>query len=58
MMALESHIAELRERHHALEREVEQERLHPSSDDLHIAELKKQKLHLKEEIERFTGQMH
>ncbi|MBI1260957.1 MAG: DUF465 domain-containing protein [Rhizobiales bacterium] len=57
-MALESHIAELRERHQALEQEVERERLHPSSDDLHIAELKKQKLHLKEEIERFTGQTH
>jgi len=54
-MALESHIAELRERHRALEQEIEREIHHPSSDDLHIAELKKSKLRLKEEIERFMG---
>jgi len=54
-MALESHIAELRDRHHALEREIEDQIHHPSSDDLHIAELKKQKLRLKEEIEKLDG---
>ncbi|HMM13096.1 MAG: DUF465 domain-containing protein [Parvibaculum sp.] len=54
-MALESHIAELRDRHRTLEREIEQELLHPSSDDLRIAELKKQKLRLKEQIERLSG---
>jgi hypothetical protein len=54
-MALESHIAELRDRHQALERAIEAELHHPSSDDLHIAELKKQKLRLKEEISRLGG---
>ncbi|MDP2151789.1 YdcH family protein [Parvibaculum sp.] len=54
-MALESHIAELRDRHRALEQEIDHQIHHPSSDDLHIAELKKQKLRLKEEIERLTG---
>lgn len=53
-MALESHIAELNNRHRALETEIESELHHPASDDLHIAELKKQKLKLKEEIERLT----
>jgi hypothetical protein len=53
-MALESHIAELRDRHTALEREIESELHHPASDDLHIAELKKHKLKLKEEIERLS----
>lgn len=51
-MALDSHIAELRDRHKALEEEINSELLHSSSDDLHIAELKKKKLRLKEEIER------
>ncbi|MBX3489025.1 DUF465 domain-containing protein [Parvibaculum sp.] len=55
-MALESHIAELRDRHRALEVEIEAEIHHPSSDDLHIAELKKQKLRLKEEIERLGSE--
>ncbi|MEW6089923.1 YdcH family protein [Parvibaculum sp.] len=54
-MALESHIAELRDRHKALEREIENQIQHPSSDDLQIAELKKQKLRLKEEIERLSS---
>ncbi|HEX7775776.1 MAG TPA: DUF465 domain-containing protein [Parvibaculum sp.] len=53
-MALESHIAELRDRHTTLEREIESELHHPASDDLHIAELKRQKLKLKEEIERLS----
>ncbi|MEX0838451.1 MAG: DUF465 domain-containing protein [Parvibaculum sp.] len=55
-MALESHIAELRDRHKALEQEIDAEIHHPSSDDLHIAELKKQRLRLKEEIERLGGE--
>tara|TARA_R110000824_G_scaffold390760_3_gene587557 strand:+ start:34928 stop:35107 length:180 start_codon:yes stop_codon:yes gene_type:complete len=55
-MALESHIAELNNRHKSLEEAIEHELLHPASDDLHIAELKKMKLRLKEEIEKLTGQ--
>lgn len=55
-MALESHIAELNNRHRALEDQIEGELHHPASDDLHIAELKKMKLKLKEEIERLTAQ--
>lgn len=54
-MALESHIAELRDRHKALEQEIDHQTHHPSSDDLHVAELKKQKLKLKEEIERLSS---
>lgn len=53
-MALESHIAELHNRHQALEREIEGELHHPSADDLHIAELKKHKLRLKEEIQKLS----
>lgn len=53
-MALESHITELRDRHKALEKEIERQLRLPASDDLHIAELKKQKLRLKEEIEKLS----
>ena len=51
-MALQSHLAELERRHQALEKEIEQEQLHPSSDGLRLVELKRRKLHLKDEIER------
>ena len=54
-MALDSRIAELRDRHKALEQEINSELLHSSSDDLHIAQLKKKKLKLKEEIERLNA---
>ena len=51
-MSLEVHIHELHERHRQLEAEIDREILSPSGDDLAIAELKKRKLRLKEEIER------
>ncbi len=51
-MALQSHLAELERRHKALEREIEQELTHPAGDDLKLAELKRKKLQLKDEIER------
>ena len=41
-MALQSHLAELERRHQALEKEIEQELLHPSSDDLRLVELKRE----------------
>jgi hypothetical protein len=53
-MALESHIAELNSRHQALETQIEGELHHPASNDLRIAELKKMKLRLKEEIEKLS----
>ncbi|HEY1749355.1 MAG TPA: DUF465 domain-containing protein [Xanthobacteraceae bacterium] len=51
-MAIESHLAELERRHHALEIEISEALTHPSSDGLKIAELKRLKLHLKDEIAR------
>lgn len=54
-MALEVHIAELKDRHRSLEREIENQLQRPSSDDLHIAELKKKKLRLKEEILKLSS---
>ena len=51
-MAIESHLAELEKRHQALEEEINEAMTHPSADDLQIAELKRKKLHVKDEIAR------
>ena len=51
-MALESHLAELERRHQALEQEISEALMHPSTDGLTIAELKRRKLHVKDEIAR------
>ena len=51
-MAIESHLAELEKRHQALEQEINEALAHPSADDLQIAELKRKKLYVKDEIER------
>jgi hypothetical protein len=42
----------LQQRHHALEKEIAEALKHKSVDDLEVVELKRQKLHLKDEIER------
>lgn len=51
-MSIESHVAELLRRHAALEREIEDAVAHPAVDPLEVTQMKRRKLHLKEEIER------
>ena len=51
-MSLSSHLAELRRKHTELSDKIEETQRHPGSSDLEITELKRQKLHLKDEIER------
>ncbi len=51
-MSLSSHLAELRRKHASLEELIESELKHPGSNDLKIAELKREKLRLKDEIAR------
>ena len=53
-MAIESHLAELERRHQALEAEISEALAHPSTDGLKIVELKRRKLHVKDEIARLT----
>jgi len=50
-MAIESHIAELEEKHQKLEAEIKEEMLHPGCSSLHITELKREKLRIKDELE-------
>ncbi len=54
-MTIASHIAELKRKHDTLSTAVEQAQRAPGTDDLHIAELKKQKLKIKEEISRLQS---
>jgi len=54
-MTIASHIAELKRKHETLSTAVEKAQRAPGIDDLHVAELKKQKLKLKEEISRLQG---
>lgn len=51
-MNLSSHLTELRKKHQSLSDTIEAEQRAPGSDSLHIASLKRQKLRLKDEIER------
>ena len=57
-MALESHIQELTDKHHKLDEQIHDELHRPLPDDLTLAELKKRKLRLKEEIERLRHELH
>ena len=54
-MTMQSHLAELEKRHQALETEIEEARQHPSIDDLTLAELKRRKLQVKDEIKRLRS---
>jgi len=54
-MSLGSHIEELKRKHEALSEQVDAAQRAPGIDQLRIAELKKQKLRLKEEIARLSA---
>jgi len=49
---VDPHLADLKRRHKELEDEIADALRHRSNDDLMISDLKRRKLHLKEEIER------
>jgi hypothetical protein len=51
-MSIQAHLAELEKKHQALEEELNEALAHPSTDDLKIAELKRRKLQVKDEMAR------
>ena len=53
-VTIASHLTELRKKHEHLSETVERTQRSPGADTLKIAELKKQKLKLKEEILRLS----
>jgi len=54
-MSVDGHISELRKKHAALEDRIEKDQRSPGASDLAVAELKREKLRIKEEIERLSG---
>ncbi|WP_264046689.1 YdcH family protein [Methylobacterium flocculans] len=54
-MSLQTHLTQLARKHEALEREIHDAAHRPSANDLRIAELKRRKLHLKDEINRLRS---
>ncbi|WP_339769952.1 DUF465 domain-containing protein [uncultured Pseudosulfitobacter sp.] len=53
-MSLSAHLTELKKKHENLSEAVEKELRAPGADTLKVAELKKQKLRLKEQITRLS----
>jgi hypothetical protein len=51
-MAIQAHLVELERKHKSLESELHEALIHVSTDDLQIAELKRRKLMVKDQIER------
>ncbi len=54
-MSVVAHVQELRKKHEALSQAVEQAQKTTSADTLHIVDLKKQKLRIKEEIIKLSS---
>jgi hypothetical protein len=57
-MNIEAHLATLSKRHDDLEQELHTAMNHPSTDTNRIAEIKRRKLRLKDEIERIRTSIH
>ncbi|MBA4791987.1 MAG: DUF465 domain-containing protein [Pseudomonadota bacterium] len=51
-MSVQSHLQELKRRHAALETEISRELASPASDPLRLAELKRRKLVLKDQMKK------
>ena len=54
-MALSAHLAELSERHRVLEQKLAEALTHPSIDNLELSQLKREKLKLKDTINKLKG---
>jgi hypothetical protein len=56
-MSTQTHLAELERKHQALDQELSDAIAHPSTDDSTIAELKRRKLQVKDQIARLKAQV-
>ena len=54
-MALQNHLTELQRKHDALKEEIQEASNRPAPDDARVAELKRRKLQLKDELTRLRG---
>lgn len=55
LMSVNGHVEQLKKKHESLSEAVEEAQRAPGIDDLAIADLKKQKLRIKEEITRLSA---
>jgi hypothetical protein len=58
VMALEARLRELGARHQSLEKAIQDEMRRPSTDEMRLKELKRQKLKLKDELEALKATAH
>jgi hypothetical protein len=54
-MAMQGHIQELSEKHKRLQELIETEMTHPTWDEVRVAALKREKLRIKDELERLRS---
>jgi hypothetical protein len=57
-MSVAEHVEALRARHAALKQAVEEENQRPHPDEFRIAELKREKLRIKDEIAKLEAEAH
>jgi hypothetical protein len=57
-MAMQGHVQELSEKHKKLEEAIEIEMAHPDWDEVRVSALKKEKLRIKDELERLRASVH
>jgi hypothetical protein len=57
-MELQGTIKDLTEKHQKLEQLINAEMAHPDWDEVRVAALKKQKLRIKDELERLRSSVH
>ena len=56
-MSLQTHLVELEKKHKALENALASASAHPSVSDVELAEMKRKKLHLKDEITKLKASL-
>ena len=57
-MALDTHLREIADKHQKLQELIEAEMANSAWDEMRVAALKKEKLRLKDELERLRGSSH
>ncbi len=57
-MSLASHVETLKRKHERLEHQIMETERHPGVDHVEVAALKRQKLRVKDEIEKHVASIH
>lgn len=57
-MSIQSHVDHLKQRHRILDESIFDQQRRPGTDHLQIVSLKREKLRIKDEIERLNSSVH